>query len=195
MIEHREMTKLIFTLGLLIGAGYLERPLGVFLFHYLNHIARGIPSSQFFTYFSIFPFLFYFHTPNSSLFLLLHENGLILFSVTGVTGVTGVKGIYHLILHFSLNFWMYPKFVPGQARPSQETSQSSSVLPLTTCCLLIYWGCFCNTNSWSGGGEGKLLKTKNLVSKSYSNNVGVGLICKLRSEWCTAINESAFAVL
>lgn len=78
------------------------------------------------------------------------------------------------------------RFVPSQAFTGKiwlvsSLFQGSSVLPLTTCCLLTYWGLFCKRNSWGRDGEGKLL-----------NNGRLRLLCKLRSEWATTTNDSAF---
>lgn len=73
------MTKLIFTLRLMVGqvitvGGCFQRPkshLGSFsLLHYWSHVATGLSFFHIFL-FHIFPFLFYFIALNSALFLLL----------------------------------------------------------------------------------------------------------------------------
>lgn len=190
------MTKLVFTCRLIRGQGTVggsfQRPtshLGPFyLPHYLSHVVRRIRTGLFSHLPLFFPFSFislHWTPPYSCCCGPPREWTLMLFPVTGVRWVLSPHPLF------------LSAFLDGAGGLHQARtfySKCSSVLPFTTCCLLIYWGLFCKRNTCGGGGEGKLLKTKNLSFgfKRLMNNGGLWFLCKWRSKWSTATNDFAF---
>lgn len=185
---HRETTKLIFTLRLIlrqaIVGGSFHRPTSHLrpfsLLCYLSLVAWGI-SSLLFSHLPLF-FSFSFISPHrispySCCCCPPQEWTLIPFP--GITGVLRWVSPHPPFLSAFLNG------VEGlcQARPSKERavslvsySKRSSVLPFGTLSRLIYWGLFWKRNSWDGGGEGKFWGQKNchLVSKGLWIMEGYG---------------------
>lgn len=147
------MTKLIFTLGLMVGQGVtaggsfqrLNSHLGSSSrLHYLSHAARGISSLLFFTS-SCFSISLLFPC-TEFLFILaaaVHKNRL--WCISKCTwGFSPAQAFTGKICLVSLVF------------------QGSSVLPFTTC-----WGLFYKRNSWGRDGKGKFLKTKKKLSFGF----------------------------